>query len=94
MRVAFIGSMGSGKTEATELLADHGFLRYSFATPVKSISAHLLEEIDAINSHLTGTPRTYWNVSTVNKAKGDARIRHLLQFVGTDLGRDFFVDTL
>jgi len=90
MRVAFIGSMGSGKTEAAKLLAEGGFTTLSFATPVKQLAANLMTDIESNYAKVVGVRSTDWDIDKINIWKGDPRIRHLLQFIGTELGREFY----
>lgn len=89
MRVAFIGKMGSGKTEATKLLNEHGFATYSFAAIVKALAARVMDDISSLDTTFSSSPRVYFDVDFINDVKGDPRIRQLLQLIGTDLGRDF-----
>lgn len=84
MKIAFIGKMFSGKTTAADYLVNqHAFTKLAFADPVKSISADIL---NLVASRL-GQPMT-WTYEEIQRRKGEAQVRKLLQLVGTELGRE------
>ena len=79
---------GSGKTTVSDYLVEHhGFVRLSFAEPLKDMLRVLLENFNY-------TPADAYNMTHVNKhaplPEIDAHIdaRHLLRTLGTEWGRD------
>jgi hypothetical protein len=83
---AFVGKMHSGKTTAAKMLVEqHGFTRLSFAHPVKEVSVKMvntfldwMEEPDTFTFEELEENKTFW--------------RPLLQFVGTEMGRQYLYD--
>lgn len=91
MKVAFIGTMMSGKTTAADYLVDtYGFTRLAFADPVKYIAADLLNHmIDVLGTYTGNRDSSYdWTYNQIQKRKGEPQVRKLLQLVGTELGRE------
>lgn len=81
--IAFIGKMHSGKTLSANYLTTHK--RLSFAEPVKDVSARMLNTF--MRYHNWGNPAM--TVERINEQKGNPVIRQFLQFVGTELGRNW-----
>lgn len=79
--IGLCGLKGSGKTAAAEYLAHkYGFVRYSFATPVKQIASILGFPHSALNEPMEKETYTQWGISS----------RSLMQRIGTDFGRVLF----
>ena len=92
IKLAFMGKMGSGKTTAAKyLVEEYGFVKLSFADPVKIASAQMLNQLSTYLSVYGMTNRQHqeWTLESIDSAKKNPIIRHLLQFVGTELGREF-----
>jgi hypothetical protein len=85
---AFVGKMKTGKTTISKMLVeDHDYERFSFATPVK------YQAMALVNHFLT------WNKSDKRISLADIErdktfYRPLLQYVGTQLGRELVDDNI
>ncbi len=82
MRLAFIGPMHSGKTTLANAFVENGFRKIAFADIVKDIS------VSMVNTCLAELERD----QTFTRQELDdnkERFRTLLQYVGTDLGREY-----
>lgn len=95
--IAFIGYMGVGKTTASDYLVEkHGYVKMSFAEPVKEIASIVLEDMDTFMDDNFGIAPVDavdgWTPDLVNQQKGNPSIRKLLQLIGTELGRDRYGD--
>lgn len=91
-KIAFMGKMGSGKTTAAKYLVhSHGFVKLSFADPVKIATAQMLNQLQAYLHVYSDRPieAKEWTLASIDEAKKHPTIRHLLQFVGTELGREY-----
>lgn len=75
--------MFSGKTTAANVLLSEGYWRASFAKPVKELTAKIL----SLSEQEIGDYHT-WTVQEVERRKGEPQVRQLLQFVGTQIGRE------
>ena len=77
--VAFSAKAGSGKTTASELLTKvHGYKRYAFADPLKSVCKHL---------YLLSQEQLYGDQKEVVDPRWGMSPRQILQRVGTDIVR-------
>src|SRR6478752_1282773 len=97
MRIAFIGLMHSGKSTAAQHFVDkYGAWRPSFADPVKDIA------VNTLNNVIQYLPKNDVRVNRamLNEIKNNPHVRNLLQFIGTELGREWtgnpniWIDTL
>jgi hypothetical protein len=90
--VAFTGTMRSGKDTASDYLAEkYGFLRYSFATPMRSA----LEILDPYICPPASTPRRLTDIlaehgweGLKNEPRVADEVRVMMQRFGTNWGRD------
>lgn len=85
-RIAFVGPMGSGKTTSAEYLVKQGFTRVGFADAVKDIAAWFLDGM----VYFLGFGGEVKDRDWINENKGRPEIRKLLQFIGTDIGREMY----
>lgn len=93
MKVAFVGKMGDGKTTAANILVDqYGFTRLSFATPLKELTQHTINTFIEFFNEYDDQNRKEWSVKDVEYNKNQHTIRHLLQFIGTEVGREWLSD--
>ncbi len=89
--VGFTGRMGSGKSSAADMLVKHGFNQVSFAGPLKEMARELLRygfgysEQD-IDFYLDNKE---WQLPYVG-----CSMRHLLQTLGTEWGRNLIKQSL
>ena len=93
MIIGFVGFLGSGKGTAGDFLAEYGFIRESFARPVKDIASmmfgwdrNMLEGNTEKSRKFRETPDTYWS----NKFGRKFTPREALQKIGTEAVRDLF----
>ena len=84
MIIGFAGKKQSGKTQAAAFLVERGFVRYSFAQPLKEMAWLLLrrlglsdDEMDAVFDDKEGL---VYPIET--------SMRHVLQTLGTEWGRE------
>lgn len=83
MDICFIGYAGNGKTFLANTLVENlGYVRMSFAAPVKEIAV----EIHNTQARFLDKPPITREELEANKK----RYRKLLQVTGTELGRDMF----
>lgn len=83
MRIALIGKMFSGKTTAADYLKEnYNFTQFSFGDGVKETAALLLNTFAVQEG---GTPD--WDIDKINENKSNPIVRHLLQFIGGEVGR-------
>ena len=91
MIIGLSGYARSGKdTAADRLVSNHGFVRYSFAAPMKK-AMYILNPI--VNSDSIGNFRyqSLVDVYGLDSAKeSNPEIRRLLQVFGTEVGRSMF----
>lgn len=101
MNVAFIGLMGSGKTTAAKIMASDTennilnnprHVRCAFADPVKEVGVRTLQALTDVIGDERFTNKIHGQ--DINDLKSDPAIRGLLQFIGTELGRGYFSDTI
>lgn len=86
MLIAFTGYMGSGKTTAAEILAQHHrFKRHPFAAPLKKMIEQLGVPRDHIYGGRKGEPLSML---------GGKSARHAMQTLGTEWGRHMICDDL
>ena len=98
MIIGVLGFIGSGKGTVGDILEqDHGFLKESFAKPVKDAVAPIfgwsreLLEGDTVQSRMfREQPDAYWS----KKFGYDVTPRHILQLMGTEAGRNVFHENL
>ena len=100
-KIAFVGSMFSGKTTAANMLVtDRGFAKFAFADPVKMVTADLLNTLNGYLALRGLVMKHSWTFEEIQERKGEPEVRQLLQIVGTELGRilvgyeDVWVDVL
>ena len=91
MIIGFVGTIGSGKGTAGEILAQRGFFTESFAAPLKDITANLfgwprhLLEGDTQESREFREKKDVWWSERLDK---DITPRYILQTIGTECMRD------
>jgi hypothetical protein len=86
MLIGITGKIGSGKTTAEQTLVGRGFIKYSFAKPLKEIALTLGFSHDQVYG-------TQQQKLEVNKVWGISA-RQFLQKFGTDICRDFLPTVL
>lgn len=91
MIVGFVGTIGSGKGTAGEILAQRGFFTESFAAPLKDITAnlfgwprHLVEGDTEESRKFRETKDEWWS----DRFGRDVTPRIMLQQIGTECMRD------
>lgn len=91
MIIGFVGSIGSGKGTAGDILMERGFLCESFATPLKNVVSnlfgwprHLLEGDTQESRDFRETKDEWWT----KRFKKDITPRLMLQILGTECMRD------
>ena len=82
--IAFAGRKQSGKTTAANLLLPHGFVRCSFAEPIKGMIARLMIDTGLTPDEIVRYMRE--EKETLIPELG-ASTRYLLQTLGTEWGR-------
>ena len=91
MIIGFVGTIGSGKGTAGDILAQRGFFTESFAAPLKDITASLfgwprhLVEGDTTESREFRETKDEWWSSRFGK---DITPRLILQLIGTECMRE------
>lgn len=91
MIIGFVGTIGSGKGTAGEMLGQRGFFMESFASPLKHITAHLfgwprhLLEGDTKESREFREKNDPWWSERFGK---DITPRYILQTIGTECMRE------
>ena len=95
MLIAFAGQKRSGKDTAASALTEHGFTSVAFADKVRESVATLNPIIGSLNGwgevRLSEAFAEGWTWETIygNTASPyDSEVRRLLQFMGTDVGRN------
>lgn len=92
--IAIVGTMHSGKTTLANALVERDYQRIGLADAVKDIAAQALNEIKHAMAEEYGehSPHGYgfFDVHKVNEHK--AVLRPFLQWLGTDLARQFLYD--
>lgn len=93
MIIGLLGFAGSGKGTAADILVSKGFVKESFADPVKDAVAsifgwerNLLEGDTDESRKFRETTDAYWTA----KFGYDVTPRYMLQLMGTEAGRDVF----
>lgn len=93
MIIGLIGFIGSGKGTVGEILQEEGYVRDSFAKPVKDAVAvmfgwprELLEGDTELSRRWREEPDVFWS----EKFGHSFSPRHALQLMGTEAGRDVF----
>lgn len=91
--VGLVGFIGSGKGTAGDILANHGYIKESFAGGVKDVASHMFNwprkmlEGDTDDSRSwREQPDPFWS----SKFGRDFTPREALQKMGTEVGRDIF----
>ena len=91
MIIGFVGTIGSGKGTAGEILAQRGFFTESFAAPLKDMTAnlfgwprHLLEGDTKESREFRETNDPWWS----ERLGQDITPRYILQTIGTECMRD------
>lgn len=87
--IGLAGGAGAGKTAAAGILAGLGFTRRSFAMPIKQAAASILTSAGV-------APAEAWRLLAEAKdtpcpALEGRSVRYLLQTLGSEWGRDFWV---
>lgn len=91
MIIGFVGTIGSGKGTAGDILVERGFFSESFASPLKHITSHLfnwprnLLEGDTLESRQFREKKDEW---WSNRLGTDITPRLMLQTIGTEAMRD------
>lgn len=93
MIIGLLGFAGSGKGTAADILVSKGFVKESFADPVKDAVAaifgwerSLLEGDTNESRDFRERPDQFWS----SKFGYDVTPRYMLQLMGTEAGRDVF----
>lgn len=76
--IVFIGSAGSGKTTAANILQEKRFNKLSFASPIKKLSLSIGFTENEVYGSEKNKPNLYWGISA----------REFMQKFGTELCRD------
>ena len=91
MIIGFVGTIGSGKGTAGEILAQRGFFTESFAAPLKDMTAnlfgwprHLLEGDTKESREFRERNDSWWS----ERLGQDITPRYILQTIGTECMRD------
>ena len=91
MIIGFVGTIGSGKGTAGEILAQRGFFTESFAAPLKDMTAnlfgwprHLLEGDTKESREFRERNDPWWS----ERLGQDITPRYILQTIGTECMRD------
>ncbi len=82
--IGFTGKKESGKTTAAKYLLELGFMRMSFAEPLRKMARELLRALSMTNTEIELAER---GKETVLPCIG-VSYRHLLQTLGTEWGRN------
>ena len=81
--IGIVGKIGSGKDTVADYFVDnHGYMKYSFAIPIKDIAVNIFGfTTDQVDDHLLKeTKDDFWGITP----------RKFLQIVGTDMFREIF----
>lgn len=92
MIIALMGKIGSGKDAVGNILTQHrGFMRVSFADPLKQCLLALNPLVDGVLLHRVADLVTTqgWDA-----AKKHPEVRSLLQRIGTEMGRKILGETV
>lgn len=85
--IGLAGVAGAGKTHVANILEDCGYLRTSFASPLKATVINLLAAagigLDAVRKYVHGDAK-----ETPIPELGGVTSRHIQQTLGTEWGRD------
>lgn len=86
MNIAFIGRLGSGKSTAARILEQDGWVRHSWAEPVRAIFA-MAYDGDVTGPGYAETKKREYLVKT-HEGHRVVTGRHLLQLIGTEAMRE------
>lgn len=76
----------SGKTTVANYLTRHGFIRISFAEPIKEMTIVLLRQMGMTKSE---AKHAVYNDKTIRVPEIGLTVRQVLQTLGTEYGRDY-----